>query len=68
MSGAQYYSFLLVSAGVLLWQLISGKAAGVWWRPRISRQDDPWAYWFSVTAQAVIWVLALAMGRTWHVR
>jgi len=27
----------------------------VWWRPRISRQDDPWAYWFSVTAQAVIW-------------
>ena len=61
--------FVLFLAGVLLWQLISGKAAGVWWRPRIARQDDPGAYWLVLAAQSAILIFVLINGTaTWNIR
>jgi hypothetical protein len=68
MNGAQYYSLLVFLAGVLVWQLVSGTALGAWWRPRITRRDDPWVYWFFVAAQCVIWIIVLTTGRIRHVR
>jgi len=64
----QYYSLLVFLAGLLFWQLVSGTALGAWWRPKITRADDPRTYWFFVVAQGAIWIIVLATGRAWHVR
>jgi hypothetical protein len=63
MTNIQYYSVLLFFAGVVIWQLISGTAMGAWWRPRVDRREDPWAYWFFMAAQGVVWIVILMTGR-----
>jgi hypothetical protein len=68
MSGITYYLFALFMAGVLVWQFISGRALGTWWYPKITRQDNPGAYWFVVAAQGAILLAFLLTGKTWHVR
>jgi len=68
MSNTTYYLFALFLAGVLVWQLISGTALGTWWRPRITRQDNPGTYWFVLAAQSVILIAFLITGRAWHLR
>ena len=69
MSNINFYLFMLFLAGVLLWQFISGTALGTWWRPRITRQDDPGAYWFVLAVQSAIFIGVLYTGtETWHFR
>jgi hypothetical protein len=68
MSSTSYYLFALFLAAVLLGQFISGKALGTWWFPRITRQDNPAAYWSVLAAQSAILIAFLVTGRTWHIR
>lgn len=69
MSSVNDYLLVLFLAGALLWQLISGKALGVWWRPSITRQDDPRTYWFVLAVQGAILVAVMITGtRTWDLR
>lgn len=59
--------FISLLAGVVLWQLITGKALDRSWRPNITRQDNPGAYWFIVIAQSAMLILILVTGKTsWH--
>jgi hypothetical protein len=61
--------FALFLAGVLLWQIFSGKAIGVWWHPHITRQDSPRIYWFVLAVQGAILVGILIHGTaTWNFR
>jgi hypothetical protein len=46
----------LILAGVLAWQLLSGRALGTWWFPSITRRANPRAYWFVVAVQGAILV------------
>jgi hypothetical protein len=68
MTGINYYLFLLFWAGVVIWQLISGKALGTWWRPRSTRQESPGIYWFVLIVQGAIFIAFLRTGTTWHTR
>jgi hypothetical protein len=60
--------FALAWIGLMLWQLHTGAAAGNWRRPRIYREESPFAYWSTMTVQFLILVLILAKGRSmpWH--
>jgi hypothetical protein len=58
----------LFLAAVLAWQLGSGRALSTWWRPHITRRDNPRAYWFAVAVQGGILVAFLMTGKTWHMR
>jgi hypothetical protein len=68
MSNSSYFLTALFLAGVLAWQLVSGNALGVWWNPRITRRDNPGAYWLVVVMQGAIFLAFLMTGKTWHVR
>jgi len=68
MSNLTYYLMVLFLTAVLVWQLVSGKALGAWWFPRITRQDNPGAYWFVVAAQGAILIAFLMTGKTWNIR
>ena len=69
MSRINDYLLALLLAGVLVWQLVSGKAAGVWWRPSITRQENPGAYWFALAVQGAILMYILIVGTsTWDYR
>ena len=68
MSNLSYRLMALFLAAVLPWQLSSGRALGTWWFPRITRRDNPRAYWFAVAVQGAILVAFLMTGKTWHMR
>jgi hypothetical protein len=69
MSPGQYHLFLLFLAAVLLWQLLSGRALGVWWRPNITRKNDPLVYWLVLAVQGAILIAILINGTsTWNFR
>jgi hypothetical protein len=69
MSANNYHLFLFLLVCVLLWQLVSGRALGVWWRPNVTRKDNPRTYWVFVAAQAIIFIGILATGiETWNFR
>jgi hypothetical protein len=44
-SNFSYFLMALFLGSVLVWQLVSGNGIGVWWYPRITRRDNPRAYW-----------------------
>ena len=67
MTGINYYLFALFLAGVLVWELISGRAMGRV-TGRISREDNPGVYWFVMAVQVAILLLFLLTGKSWHVR
>lgn len=58
----------LFLGSVLVWQLVSGNGLGVWWYPRITRRDNPGAYWFVVIIQGGILIAFLMTGKSWHTR
>jgi hypothetical protein len=66
MSGIKYFRFVLFWLGVLLWQLISGRALGAWGRPSIIRSDNPATYWFLLAAQGAFFIAFLFTGNSWH--
>ena len=68
MSNFSYYSMVLLLTSVLVWQLISGKALGTWWFPRITREDNPGAYWLVVAVQGAILIAFLTTGKIWNIR
>jgi len=69
MSNINDFVVVLTLAGLLLWELISGKAVGAWWRPIVTRQDNPGTYWFVVAVQSAILIVVLITGtKTWHFR
>ena len=69
MNSVQYLGILLLLAGLVAWQLMSGTAFGVWWwRPRIARSENPATYWAVLAAQGLVWIVVLLTGRSWHVR
>jgi hypothetical protein len=69
MSSNEFHLFVLFLAGVLLWQLISGKALGAWWYPRITREESPKTYWFVLAVQGAILAGILTNGTaTWNFR
>jgi hypothetical protein len=68
MSTTEYYLLALFLAGVMLWQLISGKALGAWWHPVITRQGNPRTYWLVLAAQCAILIAFLLTGKAWHIR
>jgi hypothetical protein len=55
MSNSSYFLTALFLAGVLAWQLVSGKAY-------------PGAYCLVVVMQGAIFLAFLMTGKTWHVR
>lgn len=68
MSNLSYYLMVLFLATVMVWQLVSGKALGTWWFPRITRRDNPAAYWFVVADQGAILIAFIMTGKTWNFR
>ena len=67
MTGIKYYLFALFLAGVLVWEFISGSATRRV-TGRISREDNPGAYWFVMAVQLAFLLLFLLTGKSWHVR
>jgi hypothetical protein len=68
MSNTTYYCFALLLVGILLWQLISGKALGTWWRPLVARDNQPGMYWFLLIVHGAILIVFLLTGKSWHLR
>jgi hypothetical protein len=68
MSGIDFYLFVLFLAGVLLWQILTGRALGTWRRPSLTRQANPGAYWFVLAIQGAILIVFLLTGKSWHLR
>ena len=68
MSTTNYYLLAMFLAGVLLWQLISGKALGAWWHPVITRRGNPPTYWLVLAVQFAILAGFLLTGKAWHIR
>jgi hypothetical protein len=68
MSNLSYSLVALFLAAILVWQLVSGTALGSWWFPRVTRRDNPGAYWVVVTIQSAILIAFFITGKTWHVR
>lgn len=61
--------FALALAGLVLGQLITGKALDRSWRPAIAREDNPRMYWFIVLLQSALLIVILLTGKTsWHFR
>jgi hypothetical protein len=59
--------FTLFLAGLVLWQLIAGKALDRSWRASVTRLDNPVMYWLTVLFQSAILVIVLVTGKTsWH--
>lgn len=56
--------FALVLAGLVAWQLFTGKALDRHWRPCLTRQDSPGGYWITVLFQAALLVVVLVTGKT----
>jgi hypothetical protein len=69
MSANNYHWFMLFLAGVLLWQFLSGKALSVWWRPNITRKENPGTHGLLRAAQVASFLGVLVTGTdTWHFR
>lgn len=67
MTGIKYYLFALLLSGTIVWELISGKAP-IRLYSRLTRQDNPGAYWFVMAVQVAFLLLFLLTGKSWHVR
>jgi hypothetical protein len=62
------YLFALALAGLVLWQLISGKALDRSLRPSVTRKDNPAMYWSVVLIQSAFLIAILVIGKTsWQV-
>jgi hypothetical protein len=48
----------------MLWELYTGVAAGNWRRPRIVRDERPFAYWSIMALQFLILILFLVKGKS----
>jgi len=68
MSGITVFLFASLWIGILVWELISGRALGTWWRPIITRQDNPATYYFALAAHFAILIALMLTGNSWHVR
>ena len=67
MNSVPEFLFALVGVGVVLWQLITGKAYGGSWGGSVTRQENPGMYWFLVLVQSAILIIVLVTGKTsWH--
>lgn len=68
MSTAGYILMNVAWICLMLWQLHTGVAAGNWRRPRILRDESPFAYWSIMALQFFILILFLVKGRSmpWH--
>ena len=68
MSTSAYILINLAWAGLMLWQLHTGVAAGNWREPRVVREERPFAYWSIVALQLLILIVFLVKGRSmpWH--
>jgi hypothetical protein len=68
MSTSAYILFSLAWAGLMLWQLYTGIAAGNWRQPRVVRSERPFAYWSIMALQFFILIFILVKGRSmpWH--
>ena len=64
MSNIADYLFALALAGLVLWQLVSGKALGRQMRANVSREDNPGMYWLLLLAQSGLLVVILFTGKT----
>lgn len=58
----------LLLPSVLARQLVSGRALGRWWYPKIIRQDSPRADWLVVAVQGAILIGFLLTEKAWHMR
>jgi hypothetical protein len=67
-SNLSYGLMALFLPAVLAWQLVFGRALGIWWFPNVTREDSPRAYWFVVAVQGAILVAFLVTGKMWHLR
>ena len=56
--------FAVILAGLVGWQLVTGKAVDRNWRPSITRQENPGMYWFIVIAQSALLAIVLYTGKT----
>jgi hypothetical protein len=63
-----YYLFPLFLLAALGWQLVTGRAMGLWRFSNVRREDRPLIYWLSLAGQFVILLLFLFTGRRWHIR
>ena len=60
--------FAVILAGLVGWQLVTGKVVDRNWRPSITLQENPGMYWFIVIAQGAILAVVLYTGKTsWQV-
>jgi hypothetical protein len=63
------YTFILALglAGLVLWQLVTGKALDMYWRPTVTRKENPRMYWFVLTVQSGILMVIQVTGKsTWQ--
>jgi hypothetical protein len=67
-TGITYYLFALFLVAALGWQLVTGRAMGIWRFSNVRREDSPLIYWLSLSGQFVILLLFLFTGRAWHIR
>jgi len=56
--------FSVILGGIVLFQLVSGKALDGSWRPTISRRDQPGTYWFFVLVQSTLLLIVVVTGQT----
>jgi hypothetical protein len=56
--------FVLALAGLVFWQLVTGKVLDRSWRPSVTRQDNPGMYWFIVIFQSALLMVILVTGTT----
>jgi hypothetical protein len=56
--------FVLALAGLVLWQLVTGKALDRSWHPSVTRQENPGMYWFIVIFQSALLMVILVTGTT----
>jgi hypothetical protein len=62
------YLFASALAGLVLWQLITGKALDRSWHASVSRKDNPGMYWAVVLVQSAFLMVILLTGKaSWHI-
>jgi len=64
MSSTYTYLIAFGLAGLVLWQLVTGKALDMYWRPTVTRQDNPGTYWFLLAVQSAFLIVVLVTGKT----
>ena len=63
LNGKSYpFVVLFLTSGITIYQLVSGRLLGLYWRTWLTRKDRPRAYWTALTIEFALILLFLYLG------